>query len=134
MRRTLDEFDQLEVGRKYHMLTCTSMRPTVFVCDCGTVVKKRSFTHLQNGLKSCGCMSREMRDKRIDEKLALRKLELVGRRPGEKMRYTIWRVRCLRCDSVYELSDTHLRFGRVGHGCFFCPRGYKRMTKNATSI
>ena len=121
MRRTLDEFAELEVGKRYYMLTCTNVRPTVFRCDCGTEVRKRSLTHLNNGMRSCGCLSRKSRETRLDEKLAERKLELVDKTTGEKTRHTTWRVRCLRCESVSTISDTHLRFGRVSERCKKCP-------------
>lgn len=122
MRRTLDEFAELEVGKKYYMLTCVSVRPTVFRCDCGTELRKRSLTHLNNGMRSCGCLSRTSRETRLGEKLAERKLELIDSTRGEKTRHTTWRVRCLRCGSVSTLSDTHLRFGRPSKRCAQCPR------------
>lgn len=121
MRRTLDEFDTLEVGKKYYMLTCTSVRPTVFRCDCGNELRKRSLTHLNNGMRSCGCLSRTSRETRLDEKLAERKLELVDKKTGEKTRLSKWRVRCLRCGNVSTVSDTYLRFGRVAKRCKRCP-------------
>jgi hypothetical protein len=121
VRRTLDEFDELEVGKRYYMLTCTSVRPTVFRCDCGTEVRKRSLTHLNNGMRSCGCLSRKSRSDRLSTMLAERKFEVIDMTPGEKTRFSTWRVRCLRCDSVSQLSDTHLRFGRVSERCKKCP-------------
>jgi hypothetical protein len=130
VRRTLDEFAELEVGKKYYMLTCTSVRPTVFRCDCGTEVRKRSLTHLNNGMRSCGCLSRTSRETRLDEKLAERKLELIDNTRGEKTRHTTWRVRCQRCGSVSTLSDTHLRFGRIGKKCAQCPRTLREKAAN----
>ena len=121
MRRTLDEFDELEVGKKYYMLTCVSVRPTVFRCDCGNELRKRSLTHLNNGMRSCGCLSRTSRETKLEAKLAERKLEVVEMTPGDKTRHTTWRVRCLRCENVSTLSDTHLCFGRVGKRCKKCP-------------
>jgi hypothetical protein len=121
-RRILDEFDQLEVGKKYYMLTCIGVRPTVFRCDCGTELRKRSLTHLNNGMRSCGCLSRTSRETRLDEKLAERKLELIDKTTGEKTRLSKWRVRCQRCGAISMLSDTHLRFGRPSKRCWQCPR------------
>ncbi len=125
MRRTLDEFDELEVGKRYYMLTCIGVRPTVFRCDCGTEVRKRSLTHLNNGMRSCGCLSRTSRETKLEAKLAERKLEVVEMTSGEKTRFSTWLVKCQRCGTVSQLSDTHIRFGRPSRRCWHCPRVFR---------
>ena len=112
----------LELGRKYFALTCVGIGPTVFRCDCGAEVRKRSLTHIRNGMRSCGCLARASREAKLAKGLSARSFEVVDKTPGDKTRFSTWDVRCLRCGEESTVGDTHLRFGRIGSRCSKCPR------------
>lgn len=110
-----DEFDKLEVGRKYHHLTCVQVRPIILRCDCGSEVRHRSLSHLNNGLKSCGCKYIQTRIPRLrneadmQEAALLHRVRLIGcLTPEAKTRYRRYEVACLDCGKVHELSHERL--------------------------
>jgi hypothetical protein len=121
-QRKIEELPPLEVGRRYYRLTCTSVRPTIFRCDCGAEVRNRSLTHIRGGMRSCGCMMREGKAERMRRRFAELKLVLVAEHAAEKQQFSTWDVRCLRCGEASTIGDTHLRFGRVRRKCKKCPR------------
>ena len=110
-----DEFDTLEVGRKYYHLTCVQVRPIVLRCECGKEVRGRSLTHLNDGLRSCGCQYTKARTPRLRneadfaEAARLHRVRLIGVLGAElKVRHRQYRVACLDCGREHELS--HERF------------------------
>lgn len=110
-----DEFDKLEVGREYYNLTCTSIRPTVFRCRCGKEVRRRSLTHLNDGMRSCGCLQKQVAVPRLrneadfKEAARLRRVRLLSVIGADmKARHRSYRVECLDCGKVHDLS--HERF------------------------
>lgn len=110
-----DEFDVLEVGRRYHYLTCVSVRPVVLRCDCGSEVRHRSLTHLNNGLKSCGCRYYKARAPRLrnaqdfEEAARLHRVRLIGcMNKDAKTRYRRYQVVCLDCGKAHSLSHERL--------------------------
>lgn len=123
-----DEFDVLEVGRRYHYLTCVQVRPIVLRCDCGKEVRNRSLTHLNDGLKSCGCRYYKSRAPRLrneadmQEAARLHRVRLIGCiTPGAKARYRRYEVACLDCGKVHELSHERLRSPKATlGGCQAC--------------
>jgi hypothetical protein len=123
-----DEFDKLEVGRRYHYLTCVSVKPIVLRCDCGREVRNRSLTHLNGGLKSCGCRYGMARTPRLrneadfEEAARLHRVRVIGCiTPDAKARHRRYEVACLDCGKVHELSHERLRSPRptLG-GCQAC--------------
>jgi hypothetical protein len=123
-----DEFDKLEVGRTYHHLTCVSVKPIVLRCDCGREVRNRSLTHLNGGLKSCGCRYGMARTPRLrneadfEEAARLHRVRVIGCiTPDAKARHRRYEVACLDCGKVHELSHERLRSPRptLG-GCQAC--------------
>lgn len=109
MRRRLDEFDELCVGGKYHMLTCISMRPTVFQCECGTIVKGRSLTHLNNGMRSCGCRSRAQPNPTANFWSCADVEPVECLTPEGKWFTRRWSVRCKRCSRIMEVAESSIR-------------------------
>ena len=123
-----DEFDKLEVGRKYHYLTCVQVRPIILRCDCGKVLRYRSLSHLNNGMRSCGCKYFKSRTPRLrneadmQEAARLHRVRLIGcLTPEAKTRYRRYEVACLDCGKVHELSHERLADPRptIG-GCQSC--------------
>ncbi len=110
-----DQFDRLEVGRKYHFLTCTQVRPIILRCDCGKELRYRSLSHLNNGLKSCGCQSQQSRTPRLrneadmQEAARLHRVRLIRCITKDvKTRFRRYEVACLDCGKVHELSHERL--------------------------
>lgn len=134
-----DEFDALEVGRRYHYLTCVQLRPIVLRCDCGQEVRNRSLTHLNGGLKSCGCrygMARTPRlrnEAEFEEAARLHRVRLIGcLTPSAKARHRRYEVACLDCGKVHELSHERLAdpTPTLG-GCQSCSARVTRQARQA---
>lgn len=120
--RVRQQLPPLEVGHRHHHLVCVSVRPVILRCDCGAELRKRTLSHLQGGMKSCGCVFRAAQAKRLSSQLDGLGFEAVAYHEGPKQRYSTWDVRCVRCGEASTISDTHLRFGRIRGRCGKCPR------------
>ena len=134
-----DEFDALEVGRTYYHLTCVSVRPVVLRCECGKEIRQRTLTHLNSGLKSCGCKYPRDRTPRLRneadfvEAARLRRVRLIGcLNPGAKTHFRRYEVVCLDCGAEHELSHERLRSPKPAlGGCQSCSAKVARQQRLA---
>lgn len=132
-----DLFDKIEVGRTYHHLTCIGVRPIVLRCDCGTEVRNRSLTHLNNGTKSCGCRyGREPRlrnEEQIREAERTRRIKVLRCKNAEaKTRFRRYDVQCTDCGECYTMAHERLADPKpaVG-GCAGCAARRMRAERRA---
>ena len=123
-RSVCDEFDKLELGRTYHHVTCVSVKPIVFECVCGKIIKNRTLTHLNNGMRSCGCMRKGRQMRTLERGIRIRNLEILKKlSPDDAMPAdSSWLVRCNVCTSCRVLTGKTLMQRREVKQCSRCPR------------
>ena len=106
-------------GDKFGMLTLVQLRPTVFRCDCGKMVKGRSVTHVVDGRhKSCGCLLGKASPPKPPTMTVLQVFN-----PEFKSAYQKVRVRCGACGQEHVVRKHSV--GKRRYGCEKCWRENK---------
>lgn len=106
------------VGETHARLTLTSVKPLLWTCECGRVIKATYHAVTQGRLRSCGCLLRSKAAVIRWDSLRLRPLQLIN--PEAKARQQVWRVQCLICEAEHDARRSALLVAVNQYGCRSC--------------